>query len=121
MSGLKELFAREVGVRGEVDAESSETGLVARTRDVCEVRFAAPEFGEFIHGELCRRVGGGTDAQGNQRLFQVKAYRALLEHVGLEIPHGLDEMVMSIGATIDSYTMNAHLVVTWGAWEKNIP
>lgn len=89
--GLEEAGGGEVGVAGEVDAEPSESGLVARARDVGEVDLAAAEFFEFIHGELGGGVGGGADGEGDEGLFEVEADGGGVEDILLEARDGLDD------------------------------
>jgi len=61
----KKIFSRKVGVTCEVYAESSQSSLIPRCRNMGHMNLAPVEFLQFFHGQLGGRVDGRTNAEGD--------------------------------------------------------
>ena len=88
----EEAFGRKIGITGQVDAELSQTSIVAGGRHVRCMNFAAVKFLEFFHGFLRSGIVGCANAESDKGFFQVHAHVFGVEDISFERADGLDDI-----------------------------
>ena len=74
-----------------MDAQFSQEVQVHLGQDDGGVHLAALQIAETLHGDLRRRVGGGADGEGQQRLVRVEPGIVVPQVVHLQMLDGLDD------------------------------
>ena len=54
----EELVTCETRITGQAHTQAAQAPFVSRRRQVSEVEFTASQFGQLLHGLICRGIGG---------------------------------------------------------------
>ena len=81
----------ELRFAGQVHAQTLKGLFVGRGEDNGGMDVATTKFGELLHGQLCRGVGGGADGQGDEDLIGVQTGIAVTQMVHLQVLNGIDD------------------------------
>ena len=83
-------MAREIGIAGNICAETAQPHFIPRRGDVGKMHFAATQFRKFFHGHLCGGVDGSTDAKRNKGFLHIEARRFTVQQILFKSANGLN-------------------------------